>query len=67
MIPKHRQIRVRVTGGKDDVAELAAAIKAHMAAKGLSGDQWNLTWDVYDTFGAVGPLNKATLGFTATS
>lgn len=63
--PKYRQIRLRITGGGPDVQELASIIKAHMAREGLQDQAWELTWDEFDSFGDVGPLHKATLGFTS--
>ena len=63
--PKYRQIRLRITGGGPDVQELANVIKAHIQREGLSGSDWELTWDEFDSFGEVGPLRKATLGFTS--
>jgi hypothetical protein len=63
--PQYRQIRLRITGGGPDVQELANVIKAHMAREGISGAEWELTWDEFDSFGEVGPLRKATLGFTS--
>jgi hypothetical protein len=63
--PKYRQIRLRITGGGPDVQELANVIKAYMARDGLGDQPWELTWDEFDSFGEVGPLRKATLGFTS--
>ena len=65
MAPKHRQIRMQITGGGPDVQELAAVIKAHMAREGLQDQDWDLTWDEFKSFGEVGPIRKATLGFTS--
>ena len=65
MAPKHRQIRLQITGGGSDIQELAAIIKAHMARDGLQGQDWELTWDEERAFGEVGPIRKAALGFTS--
>lgn len=63
--PHYRQIRLRITGGGPDVQELTNVIKAHMAREGLQDQEWELTWDEFDSFGEVGPLRKSTLGFTS--
>ena len=65
MAPKHRQIRLQITGGGSDIQELAAIIKAHMAREGLQGQDWELTWDEERSFGEVGPIRKVALGFTS--
>ena len=65
MQPKNRQLRMSLTGGGPDIAELAAVIKAHMSRDGLQGQEWSMTWEEEKGFGEVGPIRKYTLGFTS--
>lgn len=65
MAPRYRQVRMQITGGGPDIAELAAVVKAHMAREGLQGQDWDLTWEEEKGFGEVGPIRKFTLGFTS--
>ena len=65
MAPRNRQVRMQITGGSEDINELAAVIKAHMVKHGLQDQDWDLTWEDEKGFGEVGPIRKVTLGFTS--
>ena len=65
MAPRNRQVRLQITGGGDDINELAAIVKAAIARDGLQGQEWDLTWEDEKGFGEVGPIRKYSLGFTS--
>ena len=59
MRPKNRQMRGRLTGDPQDIAEAFEVLKAHAEANG-----WDLTFMERGPFGDVGPIHKVTFGFT---
>ena len=62
-IAKPRQIRVQISGGIEDIAELSSKIK-----KIINSHSRYLVWDLEfeetTRFGNSGPLHKTNLGFT---
>ena len=65
MAPRYRQVRLTITGGQQDIEELAAIVKDVMSHDGLQGQDWALTFESSKPFGDVGPLTKTSLGFTS--
>lgn len=63
---KHRQIRVQISGGIDDVVLLSEKIKKFINSP-VEGNLWGLTFEETTRFGKAGPLHKTKLGFTQNS
>lgn len=59
--PRYRQLRGRITGGREDVMQFWAALREY----GLD-EKWAVTWEEFNRFGDYGPLCKMTFGFTST-
>jgi len=59
-----RQIRVQISGGREDIEALAEKVKAAVVADGVNATEWELSFEECKPWGEVGPLHKASLGFT---